>query len=179
MYICYDVKREEILYRCEKVETVRALVNIELSNVAVSIWEETNVASYNVFDIHHLQSMFKGLTGGTNPHSFNREYLIGQIVRLCQTAPETDVNAFEATVQSMQIPPRDLSFYQYVKGTNRAKQTTEPYAPPALRGNWQAAQALPLPGSQTALGDGIQAPPVAPPLPTVQTPPPKYAPPWA
>lgn len=178
MYVCYDVKRGELLYRCEKVETVRALINIELSHTASSIWEETNLSFYNVFDISHLQSMFKGITGGTEPHSFNREYLVGQIIRLCQSAEPTNVDAFEATVQSLQIVPTDRTFYQYVKGSNKARVIAEPCDPPALLGNWQVAQGLPLPNNPMAHASCPQSPAIAQTWATVQTVAPKYAPPW-
>lgn len=182
MYILLDIRRMAILYRCEKVETLRALANIELSYTPVAVLEEAHVAAYSHYTIENLQELFRNLTGGTNPHSHNGAYLVGQIIRLCQTAQPCNVDNFEVTVQSLQIKPRDKDFYRYAKGQSKPKFLEEPYEPPPLLGNWQAAQGLPLPSAQTAPATPVQAPrnpqpwavqPVA-----ADAPPPKYAPPW-
>lgn len=180
MYVLVNRTDKAIIYRCEKVETLRALANIELSWAKVSILEETNVEAWKSFEVHNLQELFKGLTAGTDPHSHNIDYLVGQIVRLCQTAPVADVDGFEAVVQSLQLKPQDKDNYRYVKGQNRAKLLEDPYRPPALRGDWKMAQALPLPGTVAPQHTPTSAPQqakswdVAP-----STTPPKYAPPWA
>lgn len=175
MYILIEVPRMAVLYRCEKVETVRALANIEFVHANTMIFEETNREAYCRFSIENLQNLFKSLTGGTDPHSHNIPYLIGQIIRLCQTIPQSAVDGFEATVQSGQIKLCDKECYRYQKGVSYALKLTAPYKHPALLGNWNAAQGLPLPTRQTA-----------PPAPAIAQPwadkpcatAPKYAPPW-
>lgn len=180
MYVLVNRTDKAIVYRCEKIETLRALANIELSWAKVSILEETNAEAWKHFEVYNLQELFKSLTGGTDPHSHNVEYLIGQVMRLCLTAPVADVDGFEATVQSMQLKPQDKDNYKYVKGQNRAKFLEDPYRPPALRGDWKLAQGLPLPSAPATQPSPVQAPQpakswdVAP-----NTSPPKYAPPWA
>jgi hypothetical protein len=179
MYVLINAERMEVLYRCEKVETLRALANIELSHIYVSIFEESDPASYSLFSTHGLQQLFKSLTGGTDPHSHNVEYLTGQVIRLCQSSAPSDVDGFEAIVQSLQIKAGDQRPYLYRKGRQTAEPLGIPYNPPPIVGNWQAAQALPIPSASTA--------PHAPPAPAQAQPwaiapavtPPKYAPPWA
>lgn len=180
MYVLVNRTDKAIVYRCEKAETLRALANIELSWAKVSILEETNIEAWRHFETHNLQELFKSLTGGTDPHSHNATYLIGQIIRLCQTAPVANVDGFEVTVQSLQLKAQDKDFYRYRKGKSSAEHLEDPYRPPALLGNWVAAQGLPVPSAVTA----PQAPAMAPQqakswevAPTST--PPKYAPPWA
>lgn len=175
MYIVIDRFEMEVLYRCEKVETIRALCHIELPNYSISILEETCIGALLQFSVKNLQDLFESLTGGTNPHSHNAQYLAGQVSRLCQTCTPTDVQDFEVIVQSLQIKERDKKCYKYIKGGQRAVEVEE-NVPKALIGNWQAAQDLALPGAE------IKAPSPVKPVQswaTVQTTPPKYAPPWA
>lgn len=176
MYIAIDLKRMAIVYRCEKVETVRALINIELVHVATAILEENDITAYERFSVRELQKLFEGLTGGSNPNSHNANYLVGQILCLCQTIPPMQVDAFEVVVQSMQLKPHDKDFYRYAKGKSRAENLEEAYDPPPLLGNWKAAQALALGTAPAQAVAPVQAQPwaVAP-----TTTPPKYAPPWA
>lgn len=180
MYVLIDKIQKAVVYRHEKVETLRALVNIELSHSKTSIFEETNIAAWAQFEVHNLQELFKSITGGLNPHSHNAEYLIGQLVRLCKTAPVAKVDAFEATVQSLQIKPQDKDFYRYVCGVSYAKRIEDPYRPPAILGDWKAAQALTLTSVATQAPAPAQAPAIAQPWAVApNTTPPKYAPPWA
>lgn len=179
MYILIDTERMAIVYRCEKVETIRALANIELSHANSRILEETYKKGYPA-NVEQLQNLFKNLTGGTNPHSFDHNYLIDQIIRLCLSAEPSKVDAFEATVQSMQIKNTDRDYYKYAKGASRATILKEPFVPPPLVGNWKAAQGLPLPSTAPAQPAPAQAP--RQPQPWAVAPaatPPKYAPPWA
>jgi hypothetical protein len=179
MYILVDKKRMVVVYRCEKVETVRALANIEFAHASTFILEEASLSAYNCLSTFDLQSLFKGLTGGTDPHSHNAEHLIGQVARLCQTAPASNVDGFEVTVQSLQLKPQDTDFYRYAKGQSRAQHLEAPYNPPPLLGDWKAAQGLPLPTGQTA--PPTPAKPVQHAQPWAVAPsttPPKYAPPW-
>lgn len=180
MYVLVDKIQKAVVYRAEKPETLRALANIELSWSKISILEETNLEAWKTFEVHNLQEFFKSLTNGIDPHSHNIEFLAGQLSRLCQTAPVANVDAFEAIVQSMQIKAGDKDFYRYVKGQNRAKHLEDPYRPPALLGNWKAAQGLPLATPQTPQHAPAQAPQHAQPWAVApSTTPPKYAPPWA
>lgn len=180
MYVLVNRTDKAIVYRCEKVETLRALANIELSWAKVSILEETNAEAWKDFQVHNLQELFKGLTGGTDPHSHNTDFLVGQIMRLCQTAPVANVDGFEVTVQSLQLKANDKDYYRYAKGQNRANHLEDPYRPRALLGNWKAAQDLPLPTGQTHAPAPVQAPQHAQPWAVApSTTPPKYAPPWA
>jgi hypothetical protein len=179
MYVLVNKTDKAIVYRCEKLETLRALANIELSWAKVSILEETSISAWNCFETHNLQELFKSLTGGTDPHSHNAPYLIGQIIRLCQTAPVANVDGFEVTVQSLQLKAHDKDFYRYRKGKSCAEHLEDPYRPPALLGDWKAAQNLPVPSAATAQ----QAPATAPQQAkswelAPSTTPPKYAPPW-
>jgi hypothetical protein len=180
MYIAVSKVQKAVVYRCEKVETVRALVNIELSHTRVSIFEETHHASWELFEVHNLQELYKSLTRGADPHSHNVDYLIGQLTRLCQTVKPNKVDAFEASVQSMQIKFHDKDYYRYTIGKSSATPVNDPYWPAPLVGDWHAAQALPL------ARPAIQAPAPAQPLAIAQpwavapsATPPKYAPPWA
>ena len=180
MYILVDKIQKAVVYRHDKLEVLRALANIELSWSKVSIFEETNQEAWKMFEVHNLQELFKSLTGGTNPHSHNIEYLIGQLVRLCQTASTANVEMFELTVQSLQIKIGDKDYYRYVKGKQRATHLEDPYRPPALLGDWKAAQGLPLATPQTPQHAPAQAPQHAQPWAVApSTTPPKYAPPWA
>ena len=180
MYVLVNRTQKEIVYRSEKVETLRALANIELAWAKVSILEESNVEAWKHFEVHNLQELFKGLTGGTDPHSHNVDYLVGQIIRLCLTAPVANVDGFEVIVQALQLKPQDKDNYRYVKGANRPKHLEDPYRPPAIRGNWSAAQGLPLPTVQTAQPTAPQPQQHAKPWAVAPTAsPPKYAPPWA
>lgn len=180
MYIAIDMKRLAVVYRHEKIEVLRSLINIELVHVYVGTMEETNFAAYGMFPIEKLQELFKNLTGGTDPHSFNRDYVIGQIIRLCQTIQQTDADSFYTTVQSLQIPAKDLSCYKYHPGASKPIKLEEPYNPPALVGNWEAAQALAMPTAQTAQPSPVAAPAVTQSWAVAPTAtPPKYAPPWA
>lgn len=182
MYILIDRHKMEVLYRCEKVEIVRALTHIELPYVSVAIQEETCLGAFHCYSSQNLRDIFKNLTGGTDPHSHNKEYLAGQISRLCQTIPPTDVEPFEVIVQSMQIKDRDKKCYRYAKGASQPLKVDEQYNPPALIGDWDAAQLLPAPVRMyNGTSVRVMAPaPVAKPW-SVQptTEPPKYAPPWA
>lgn len=175
MYILIDRHKMEVLYRCEKVETVRALTHIELPFTSVAIQEETCLGAFYAYSTQDLRDIFKSLTGGTDPHSHNKEYLAGQISRLCQTATPTDVEPFEVIVQSLQIKGRDKKCYRYTKGASQPLEIDEQYCPSAIRGDWEAAQALSLPGVYT----GKPAPVQPRSCVSVQTAPPKYAPPWA
>lgn len=175
MYILIDRHKMEVLYRCEKVETVRALTHIELPFTSVAIQEECCLGAFYCYSPENLRDIFKSLTGGTDPHSYNKEYLAGQISRLCQTATPTDVEPFEVIVQSLQVKGRDTKCYRYVKGASQPLETDEQHCPPAITGNWEAAQALPLPGPYTKQSAPVQPQSCV----SVQTVPPKYAPPWA
>ena len=175
MYILIDSRAMQVLYRSQKPETLRCLANIEVAHLATYIFDETNHAAYMGYDATDLQNLFKSLTNGTNPYSHNKEYLVGQIARLCQTLEPTFVDGFEATIQSSQIKPTDLSYYRYAYKQHSPAKVTEPYNPPALVGNWAAAQALPLPGTQQSPPAPAQPATMAPMQPTT---PPKYAPPW-
>lgn len=180
MYILVDRQRMAVIYRCEKVETLRALANIEFAHTGVAILDETSTSAFRTFGVDSLQKLFEGLTNGTNPHSHNADYLVGQIMRLCQSAPPTAVDDFNVALQSLQIKQTDKNDYRYRKGEPRPERLTEAYLPPALVGNWKAAQGLPLPTVQTSAPAPAQAP--RQPQPWAVAPaatPPKYAPPWA
>lgn len=180
MYVLVDKVQKAVVYSAEKVETLRALANIELSWSKVSILDETNLEAWKMFEVHNLQELFKSLTAGIDPHSHNLDFLAGQVSRLCQTVAPSNVDAFEATVQSLQIKPQDKDFYRYIKGQSRAKMVEDPYRPPALLGDWKAAQGLPLTTVQTAQPAPVQAAQHAQPWAVApSTTPPKYAPPWA
>lgn len=176
MYVLVDKTEKAIVYRHEKVETLRALANIELSHRKVAILDEDNKQAFLGFEVYFLQELFKALTNGVNPHSHNAEYLAGQVMRLCKTAPVASVDAFEASVQAMQIKFHDKDFYRYAKGSSYAQHLEDPFNPPPILGNWQAAQALPLPSPQSAPPAPVIAQPWAP---APNATPPKYAPPWA
>lgn len=182
MYILIDRAALTVLYRCEKIETIRSLTHIELPYYCVSIQEECCLGAFHMYSSQNLRDIFKNLTGGTDPHSHNKEYLAGQISRLCQTITPTDVEPFEVMVQSMQIKNRDKKCYRYVKGSSQPLEVDEQYDPPPLVGDWNAAQALPAP---VRIYNGTSARPTAP-APVAKpwgvqqtTEPPKYAPPWA
>jgi hypothetical protein len=179
MYIAISKVQKAVVYRCEKVETVRALVNIELAHTNVAIFEETHFRAWSAFEISYLQELHENLTNGANPHSRDEEYLIGQLVRLCQTVTPSKVDAFEASVQAMQLKFHDKGNYRYAAGASYAKPVEEPYWPVPLVGNWQAAQALPLTRATTQAPAPAQPQAIAQPWANVQTAPPKYAPPWA
>ena len=175
MYILLSTRPIGVLYRCPKVETLRALANIELSHISVSIVEEENFNGFAHFPVRELQELFKSLTGGADPCSANVSYLIGQIIRLCQTIEPTKVDAFTASIQSAQIKCTDKNHYKYNPGSSYPATLEEPYQPDALVGNWTMAQGLPLPNVE------IMQPAPAIPKPwavPAATTPPKYAPPW-
>ena len=176
MYILVDVKRMLIVHRCEKVETVRALANIEFVHSSTGIFEETNKAAYSRFSVGNLQELFKGLLAGVEPFSNDPVYITNQIIRLCQSALPSKVDAFEATVQSLQLGVKDTGFYRYQLGASKPRRLTEPYEHPPLLGNWEAAQALPLTAAPNAAPVPTQAAPQAIVAPVAA---PKYPPPWA
>jgi hypothetical protein len=178
VFILIDKVQKAVVYRHEKPEVLRALVHIELAHHATSIFEETNISAWEVFAVHNLQELFKSLTGGTNPHSADPKYLIGQLIRLCQTTPVANVDGFGVTVQALGIKAKDKDYYRYIKGESKPRSLEDPYNPPPLLGNWKAAQGLPLAPSTNAPQTPIQATTVADSYTTAQTPP-KYAPPWA
>lgn len=173
MYILVDVKRMLIVYRCEKVETVRALANIEFAHTSTGIFEETNKAAYSRFSVGNLQELFKGLLGGVEPYSSDPVYITNQIIRLCQSATPSKIDAFEATVQSLQLAVKDNGSYKYQLGASKPKRLAEPYEHSPLLGNWEVAQALPLTPAPNAAPAPAQAPVQAI---VVQA---KYPPPWA
>lgn len=180
MYILVDRKRMEVIYRCEKVETLRALSNIEFAHTNVAVLDEASHSAFRTFGVESLQKLFQGLTNGTDPHSHNAEYLVGQVMRLCQSADASDVVDFEVIVQSLQVKQTDKNDYRYRKGEPRPERLTEAYLPPALVGNWKAAQGLPMPTVQTSAPAPVQAPRQPQPWAVAPaTSPPKYAPPWA
>ena len=181
MHVLIDKKRMAIVYRHRKPEVLRALAHLELAHTNVSILEETHKQGYWHFSTRLLQDLFRNLTAGTNPHSNDPQYLIGQIMRLAQTTKEVDVNEFELTTQALRLKPHDKDNYRYVKGQALPKVLEIPYNPPALVGNWAQAQALPLTRPQ----ETPVAPAMAPAAPTIATPwqsqtsTAKIPPPWA
>lgn len=181
MFILIDKFRMAVVYRHPKVEVLRALANIELAHVGIRIMEESDPAGFADFTVHQLQDLFKNLVGGVDPHSHNASYIIGQIIRLCQTVPPIIIDGFKATVQSLQIKANSKAFYKYAGDKPLVVELDEPYNPPALVGNWNAAQGLPLPSAPMHAPTPTQAPATARPwvTPAPPTAPLKYAPPWA
>ncbi len=176
MFILIDKVQKAVVYRHEKAEVLRALVHIELAHHTTSIFEETNIAAWHMFEVHNLKELFKSLTGGTNPHSADTNYLIGQLIRLCQTAPIANVDGFAVTVQALQLKHNDKGYYRYGKGLSKPMVLEDPFNPLPLLGNWKAAQELPLTTGKINAPAPVQAAPWAVQPATV---PPKYAPPWA
>lgn len=175
MWILIDTTNMAVLYRHESIRVLSALAHIELPNVDVSFIEETHRSAYDKFTPKELQDLFRSLTNDTDPHSANHPYLVGQIMRLCQTAPQVDVSVFELLTQAMQIKDSDTKTYKYIKGSGQPKLDAS-WAPAPLLGNWAAAQGLPLPNTATVAPAPAQPPSwTIAPAPT----PPKYAPPWA
>ena len=167
MAFIIDTRRMVVVYRHPHKEVLRSLVNIEFVHTSTAIVDEYDISSFGYFPIEALRKLFMGLTGGTDPHSYDHSYVSGQVARLVQTCKEVVVNEFDLRVQSMQILFHDKESYLYAPGQHRAKELEEPYVHPPLLGNWQAAQAIPLTPAnnpaKTPLTPAKPAPVVAPP----------------
>lgn len=179
MAFIIDTRRMEIVYRHPHREVLRSLINIEFVHTSTAIGDEEDEASIAHFSVDALRKMFKGLTAGIDPHSYDHRYLAGQVLRLVRTAKIVEVNEFDLRVQSMQILFHDKSPYRYAPGQHRAKELEEPYQHPALVGNWQAAQALPLTSAQKPAIVPAMAPAAPVVAPPWQATPGKIPPPWA
>lgn len=180
MYVLLHKDTMAILYRCEQIETLRALANIEFVDSRLALFEETNRRAYDYLHHSQIDQLFSSLAGSSEPANYPQAKKVDMIMRLCQTLPPSAVEGFEAVVQSLRIKPTDKSCYQYVAGECRPRKLKEPPERVALVGNWEAAQALPSPRTIQSPPQPAQMP--ANPVPWAIAPtatPPKYAPPWA